>query len=173
MNNKSSIFELNTHRKYIREIVYFHPTLRTLINKPMLTKEEDSVIQRIMLLIKEKDLSVRGLAIAIDMPPSTIGGYFHEDPAKRREPGVDLVRRILSKFSDISPDWLLFGKGAMFRDKPHGEWEQIKQDVQSLIPLIGQVDFLTKQNISTQSQLTEIELALRKVENKGKKSNGG
>lgn len=35
--------------------------------------------------------------------------------SKRNKPSLDLVRKILSTFVYISPDWLLFGKGSIKR----------------------------------------------------------
>jgi len=36
--------------------------------------------------------------------------------SKRNKPSLDLVRKILSTFVYVSPDWLLFGKEPMKRD---------------------------------------------------------
>lgn len=35
----------------------------------------------------------------------------------RNKPGIDLIQKLLSRFEEISPDWLLLGKGTMLREK--------------------------------------------------------
>lgn len=35
----------------------------------------------------------------------------------RNKPGLEMIQKILSKFPDISPDWLVLGAGSMYREK--------------------------------------------------------
>ena len=41
--------------------------------------------------------------------------------AERNKPGVDLLQKILSKFPQVSPDWLLLDSGEMFRNTQQQE----------------------------------------------------
>jgi predicted transcriptional regulator len=54
----------------------------------------------------------------------------------RNKPGLDIIQKLLLHFEQISPDWLLLGVGAMYREKP-------KQ--QDFTPIISQIEALTKQ----------------------------
>ena len=36
----------------------------------------------------------------------------------RNKPGLDIIQKILSTFKQISPDWLLLGKGEMYKVEP-------------------------------------------------------
>ncbi len=36
----------------------------------------------------------------------------------RNKPGLELLQRIMTRFEEVNPDWLLLGKGEMYRTKP-------------------------------------------------------
>lgn len=52
----------------------------------------------------------------------------------RNKPGLELLQRILTRFEEVNPDWLLLGKGEMFREKPQ------KVDVTPLLEAIHAVE---------------------------------
>lgn len=63
-------------------------------------------------------LSNRGFATALGTKPAATNNYLNGT----KEPSLDFVNAILSKYVDISADWLMRGKGTMFyEDKPSSE----------------------------------------------------
>jgi predicted transcriptional regulator len=54
----------------------------------------------------------------------------------RNKPGLDIIQKLLSRFEHISPDWLLLGKGEMYREKAK------KVDYS---PIILQIEDISKQ----------------------------
>lgn len=63
-------------------------------------------------------LSNRGFAAALGTKPAATNNYLNGT----KEPSLDFVDAILSKYVDISAEWLLRGKGSMFcDDKPTDE----------------------------------------------------
>ena len=68
--------------------------------------------ERIMAIISAKQLNKNSFSKAISIPPQTlhhiVGGRF-------TKPGYEILQKILSTFTDISAEWLLTGKGIMFK----------------------------------------------------------
>lgn len=63
-------------------------------------------------------LSNRGFANTLGTKPAATNNYLNGT----KEPSLDFVDAILSKYVDISAEWLLRGKGCMFyEDKPTDE----------------------------------------------------
>lgn len=54
----------------------------------------------------------------------------------RNKPGMDIVQKVLTHFEQISPDWLLLGKGEMYR-------QEAKQ--KDFTPLIAQINGLSRE----------------------------
>ena len=84
----------------------------------------------------------------------------------RNKPGLELLQRIMTRFEDINPDWLLLGKGEMYRQKPQqldvlpfiatiqaieGEIEAIKSAQQSVVQyhrlLLDEVKHLAEMDV--------------------------
>lgn len=63
-------------------------------------------------------LSNRGFAATIGTKPAATNNYLNGT----KEPSLEFIMAILSKYMDISADWLLKGEGNMFKDdKPTDE----------------------------------------------------
>lgn len=63
-------------------------------------------------------LSNRGFAATIGARPAATNNYLNG----KKSPSMDFVMAILSKYVDISTEWLLRGEGEMFKqDKPTDE----------------------------------------------------
>lgn len=69
------------------------------------------VSERISLIMREKNLSKRAFAKLLDCSDTAINNIT----TKRNEPGYKILNRILQTFDDISPEWLVTGKGKMYR----------------------------------------------------------
>lgn len=65
--------------------------------------------QRVIAVMNEKAESEAAFAKVIGIKQTTFNGYVRGV----RPVGIDTILGILSKFEDISSDWLLFGKGEM------------------------------------------------------------
>ena len=72
-----------------------------------------SIITDKLLEFSKTFKSVRAMALALDMSPTTLGEYL-----KGRMPPATLIAQICKAF-DVSCEWILTGKGAMFNyEKP-------------------------------------------------------
>jgi len=70
-----------------------------------------SVNQRIELLRNTLNLTIKALSEAINVSPSTMSGLIN----KQSDVGFSVLHAILTTYDTVSPDWLMLGKGDMFR----------------------------------------------------------
>lgn len=70
------------------------------------------LVDRINAIRTHYNMSGRALAISVDLNYTTINNYLNGTKA----PSLEFVMKLLSKFEDISAEWLLRGKGAMLVD---------------------------------------------------------
>lgn len=86
---------------------------------------------KLQLLMDELQLRPGQFARMLEVNPAIISHIL----AERNKPGVELLQKILGRFPQVSPDWLLLDAGPMFRDgaaavsadatpQPAGEAEQ-------------------------------------------------
>ena len=68
--------------------------------------------ERLTFIMKAKNLSMTKFADEIDVQRSNMSHVMNG----RNKASLDFIRRILKRFPDINPDWLLFGKGRMTRE---------------------------------------------------------
>lgn len=69
------------------------------------------MVDRIKELIEIKGLTPAAFANLIEINRSGLTHIF----SGRNQPSLDLIRKILLQFPDISTDWLMFGEGEMYR----------------------------------------------------------
>ena len=69
--------------------------------------------ERIAIIRKHKALSQKEFALALNVSRS----YISEVENNNKKPSIEMLMGINGHFSDINPDWLLAGKGEMYRDK--------------------------------------------------------
>lgn len=67
------------------------------------------MVDRITLLLKARNISASQFADEIGVQRSSISHVL----SGRNKPSLDFIQKILVKYPEINPDWLLFGKGAM------------------------------------------------------------
>jgi len=65
--------------------------------------------ERIQLLLKYKDLSAAAFADLIDVQRSNISHLL----SGRNKPSLEFIQKVLKKFPEIRPEWLISGKGSM------------------------------------------------------------
>ena len=64
---------------------------------------------RISLLLKARNITASQFADEIGVQRSSISHVL----SGRNKPSLDFIQKILKRFPEINPDWLLFGKGPM------------------------------------------------------------
>lgn len=72
---------------------------------------EKAVTKRIKSLMDEFGDNKNSLSVKIGMASSTFGRYVNGE----NKPTVSLLQSILSQYEDVSADWLLMGKGSMYK----------------------------------------------------------
>ena len=71
------------------------------------------MLERISRLIKSKKLSSSQFADEIGVQRSSVSHVL----SGRNKPSLDFITKILETYADVDPDWLLSGKGSMFREE--------------------------------------------------------
>ena len=69
--------------------------------------------ERILEFLKKENKSSAQLAEEIRVQPSGISHIL----SGRNKPSLDFVMKMLTRYPTLSVDWLLFGKGQMFKEK--------------------------------------------------------
>ncbi|MFI3268247.1 MAG: helix-turn-helix transcriptional regulator [Rikenellaceae bacterium] len=67
--------------------------------------------ERLSILLSVKGLTALKFAEIMNVQPSSISHLL----SGRNNPNYDFILKLIERFSDISPDWLLLGQGDMFR----------------------------------------------------------
>ncbi len=67
--------------------------------------------QRIVHILSKKNLSASKFADEIGVQRSGISHII----SGRNKPSLDFIQKIIDKYPEISPDWLISGKGNMYR----------------------------------------------------------
>jgi transcriptional regulator with XRE-family HTH domain len=71
------------------------------------------MIDRIQLILKVQNLTASRFADEIGVQRSSISHIL----SGRNMPSLDLVTKILKRFPEIEPDWLLNGRGSMMKNQ--------------------------------------------------------
>ena len=92
------------------------------------------IVDRINELRNYNNLSGRAFASKIGMKYTTVNNYINGT----KDPTLDFIMHIKSTFVDVSYDWLLDGKGSMFKeDKPTDE-SLLKELAEAKVKLLVQ-----------------------------------
>jgi transcriptional regulator with XRE-family HTH domain len=67
------------------------------------------MVDRITLLLKAKNINASQFADEIGVQRSSISHVL----SGRNKPSLEFIQKILKRYQEINPDWLLFGKGPM------------------------------------------------------------
>jgi len=67
---------------------------------------------RIALILKLKNISATKFADEIDVQRSSISHILSE----RNKPSLEFIQKILKTYPEISPEWLISGKGGMLKN---------------------------------------------------------
>lgn len=101
--------------------------------------------ERILQYLKYKGVSIRKFSEKISISPSN----FNEKNMISSLSG-DILSRILTIFEELSPDWLMLGKGEMLRGS---DWEKPSDTTVSI--LLQRIEDLARENGSLQAQIDE------------------
>ena len=72
---------------------------------------EDQIDKRLRLLLENEGLTSSQFAKIVGYRPSSISHIL----SGRNKPGFDFIQEILKKFDKINPEWLILGRGEMYR----------------------------------------------------------
>lgn len=81
------------------------------------------MIDRIKLLIETQNMTASQFADEIDVQRSSLSHIM----SGRNKASLDFVSKVLKRFPEVSPDWLINGQGALFRSQNTGD-ESRKQE---------------------------------------------
>lgn len=70
--------------------------------------------ERIESVIKSLGLTARQFAAEIRVQPGTISNMM----AGRNNPSLDVMKRIMERYPTLNPEWLIAGRGVMWRTVP-------------------------------------------------------
>lgn len=70
--------------------------------------------EKLLILMKSEHLTASKLAELLGIQPSGISHIL----GGRNKPSFDLVQKILRRFPQVNPDWLLLDRGEMYRVLP-------------------------------------------------------
>jgi hypothetical protein len=76
-------------------------------------KITNTINERVMTIMELKQLSRSNYASILE---TSLPVLTHISSG-RNKPGLEFIQKVIEKFPDISPDWLLMGKGEMYRTK--------------------------------------------------------
>ena len=68
--------------------------------------------EKLLALMKNENLSPSRLAELLGIQPSGVSHIL----GGRNKPSFDLIQKILRRFPQLNPDWLLLDKGPMYRE---------------------------------------------------------
>ena len=88
------------------------------------------MVDRIILILKTQDLSSSQFADEIGVQRSSISHIL----SGRNNASLEFVTKILKRFPDLNSDWLIFGKGPMYRDSNNAVSDKSFSSLQSNEP---------------------------------------
>ncbi len=84
------------------------------------------MINRILLILKTQNLSSSQFADEIGVQRSSISHIL----SGRNNPSLEFVTKILKRFPEINSDWMIFGKGSMYKgsnEKTESQSKEVKK----------------------------------------------
>ena len=93
--------------------------------------------ERLLEFLKAENKSSAQLAEEIGVQPSGISHIL----SGRNNPSLDFILKMLEKYQFLSTDWLMFGKGSMYKDlKMQTLFEELNNGSQSSSSLTANTD---------------------------------
>ncbi len=73
--------------------------------------EKTEIKDRILQLLREENLNNTKFAEILDIQASGVSHII----SGRNKPSMDFIQKVLTRFTDISPLWLILGEGEMYK----------------------------------------------------------
>ncbi|MCK4699214.1 MAG: helix-turn-helix transcriptional regulator [Bacteroidales bacterium] len=90
---------------------------------------EDQIDKRLRLLLENEELTSSQFAKIVGYRPSSISHIL----SGRNKPGFDFIQEILKKFDKINPEWLILGRGEMYRTTDQTVYDSKESSVRESI----------------------------------------
>ncbi|MBP7496955.1 MAG: helix-turn-helix transcriptional regulator [Bacteroidales bacterium] len=75
--------------------------------------ENNDILSRVQYLIKIKNITASNFADEIGVQRSSISHLL----SGRNKPSLEFIQKIISRYPEIQTDWLIFGKGNMYKEQ--------------------------------------------------------
>lgn len=111
--------------------IFFVPLQRILETLCTMSERE-----RIEALMKALNVSARQFAAEIRVQPGTISNMM----AGRNNPSYEVIKRIMERYPTLNPEWLIAGRGDMWRTVPGeqaGLFDQLPPDPKDKAPRVA------------------------------------
>ncbi|MCD7962813.1 MAG: helix-turn-helix domain-containing protein [Rikenellaceae bacterium] len=82
--------------------------------------------ERLLEFLKVKNLTPSQFAEIMDIQPSSVSHIT----SGRNKPSFDFFAKLLEKFPDVNPDWLILGYGNIYRAEKSEEFSFLKKDME-------------------------------------------
>lgn len=142
------------------------------------------IVQRIKILISEKNCSVNSFANEIGIAQRTLNNYV----LLGRLPSYETLHAILHRFPDVSAEWLMRGEGKMYitdglpvirGDESESEEDlhvalarcraELEDSQNENVRLLGQLEFMEEYNLKVAGKLREAQRKLDELQGEKKK----
>ena len=109
-----------------------------------------NTLLRIKQYIDYKKISLRSFEVSIEIS----NGSFTSQLKNGKTIGVDKLEKILQKYDDLNPEWVLTGKGPMLRNQKESPIDQL-----------GEIyEYLRKHTYLLEEKLKEAEQKIQQLE---------
>lgn len=107
---------------------------------------------RILQLVEEKNLTLGAFADEIGVERSTMSHI----KAERSKPSLDVAQKILERYPEVNADWLILGKGPIYRQKTNSREPNLFDDFELIASSTAQNEQKTEQkNVTAAAQSTQ------------------
>ena len=108
---------------------------------------------RILKILTGNQLSATRFADIIGVQKSSISHIL----SGRNKPSFDFIEKILIKFPDINPEWLILGKGNMYRASVQATLFDSQEQPEEKTPIVPQPDTIETAHKPTEKQVDTTE----------------
>jgi len=128
------------------------------------------MVERILLVLKVKNLSPSKFADEIGIQRSSMSHIM----SGRNLPSLDLVMKIMSKFPDLNPEWLVMGIGQMMKSTQIDLFEQNSESEEKKIETllkesekVPEINTINEEKIISEAEkAAEKDLKIPQIEDK-------
>ncbi len=91
---------------------------------------------RLRALMEAFNLSMNQLSKEIDTPVGSLAGYLNDG----REPKLSFFQKLLDRFQNVNPDWLIRGNGQMLKGYDLGKLNEELLEVKERLSLYQKLE---------------------------------